>query len=174
MKKNKKYIYIYIYILYFCRSFRPNGLLQPPYLLHGVKIQLKLIYVNSLRHQCSVSAIFVHCLTPVCWCHRTGMSKTFASIAAPSSASSHQSHEASPTSSRGSSPPSVSQCKSAPPPGQCAVCRSTTGSASVAGRVCRRSPRHKRMPSTKKKHNKSSSGSRTEASRRDVQSARTW
>jgi len=104
--------------------------------------------INYVRRQHSVSAISLHCLTPACWCHRAGMSATSASIAAPSSAGSRRSHEASPTPSRGSPPRCVRPCRSAPPPGQRAVCGSATGSASVAGRACRRSPRHKRMPGT--------------------------
>jgi len=65
------------------------------------------------------------------------MFATSASIAAPSSAG-----------SRRSPPRCVRQCKSAPPPGQRAVCGSATGSANVAGIACCRSPRHKRMPGT--------------------------
>jgi len=76
------------------------------------------------------------------------MSATFPPIASPSKAGSRRSHEAFPTSSRGRPPRCVRQCKSAPPPGQRVVYGSATGSASVAGTACRRSPRDKRMPGT--------------------------
>ena len=70
--------------------------------------------VNYLRRQRSVRPISLHCLTPACWCHRTGMSAISASIAAPSSAGSRRSHAASPTPSRGSPPRCVRPCRSAP------------------------------------------------------------
>ena len=60
--------------------------------------------MKRIWRQRSVRAISLHCLTPACWCHRAGMSATSASIAAPSSAGSRRSHEASPTPSRGSPP----------------------------------------------------------------------